>query len=94
MTIIGYKVHNYLYFDSVASSVADWTTCVFSHYDGMNDASWKNICGEKQALRSQLPLVVWFLICISGHSIFITLIYLPAIYDAGQGWLKKICSRW
>ena len=88
LTLIGYKTYDYFYFDKVTQSVTEWTNCVFQNFNGIEDVSWLSICGEKASHHVSLSLAVWFVLCISGHSIFITVIYLPAVYESFLLFLK------
>ena len=88
LTMIGYKTYDYFYLDDVTQSVTEWTNCVFQHYNGNDDNSWLSICGEKASHHAPVSLAVWFVVCISGHSIFITLIYMPAVYEALSMYMK------
>jgi hypothetical protein len=82
LTIVGYRSNFYFTSAANSNSVEDWTACVFQHYNGKDDQSLLTACGAKAEHHTSFGLATWFLLCISGHSIFISLIYLPAVYES------------
>ena len=88
LTMIGYKTYDYFYLNDVTESVSEWTNCIFQNYNGIDDDSWLSVCGEKASYHAPKSLAIWFVLCMSGHSIFITLIYMPAVYEAFSQFLK------
>ena len=59
----------------VAPSTAQFDECVFAHWDGIDDTSWRAPCGDKQSIGYKANN--WLLFCVTGQSIFISMIFLP-----------------
>ena len=72
--------------NDLLASVDDWTRCVFTNFDG-TDASWQGVCGLKSSRTLSVPSTNWFMCVLSGHSIMIALIFLPAV----RLWFKQSC---
>ena len=78
---IGYHVAYFFFYDNeVESAIADWTTCVFHHYDGVNDDSWVNQCGIIPKNHASSTAAIWYVFCLSGHSFVLATIYLPSMF--------------
>ena len=72
------KAYFYFYNDSVEAAIADWTKCVFQYYDGVSDDSWERQCGTIPQNHASYSAAIWYVFCLSGHSIVLACIYLPS----------------
>ena len=83
-----YKAYYYLYFEQTQASVHTWAACVLAAYSPKDPEAWRGVCGDKAPYHASLSLAVWFVLCMSGHSIFITLIYVPAVWESLKAWYR------
>ena len=60
----------------VGPAIKEFDQCVFKHWDSLlGDRSWQSACGKKVAKTYRSNM--WLLFCVTGQSIFISLIFLP-----------------
>jgi hypothetical protein len=92
MTIVGYRAFQFIYQETLKDSLNDWTICVFKNFQG-DDKTWIKACGVKPKTRISTSAASWFLCVISGHSIFITAIFLPAVRQSITLWGKNLFQK-
>lgn len=59
-----------------AASFNAWANCVFTSFNGMNDATWISVCGHHPPVRSQ-RINIFLLV---SHSLFVGIIFFPYEY--------------
>ena len=65
----------------IDKSWTTWVTCVFTHFDGVTDASWQSVCGTHPTKRANvlLPSAV-----LSAQSIMVSVVFFPYLRLAKQ----------
>ena len=78
LSIVAYRAGLWVAKDSINNGFTDWVGCVFSHYDGVSDHSWQQICGIHTSVRVSKELYMWAFVCITGEALLISVVYLSS----------------
>ena len=89
MSLWGYRTYSHLEIERNEKNMKDWISCVFQNFNGDNNA-WKIVCGKKPKFQLSVSGTAWFLCVISGHSILITAIFLPAVKQS----IAQLFKNW
>ena len=89
-----YRLYYYIYFhDGATVEIADWSSwhsCIFQHYDGVDDVSWVSVCGAVPPHRVPLALAVFQGLSAHGTGLLVSSTYLiqPSFWRIWKSWLK------